>query len=49
VDARTELPLPIVLIVDLDRRVRFVDVQPDYAARTEVGDILGALAGFAKR
>ena len=48
-EASTELPMPTVLIVDADRRVRFVDVQPDYTARTEVADILDALAGFAKR
>ena len=31
-EASTELPMPTVLIVDADRRVRFVDVQPDYTA-----------------
>jgi len=31
-----------VLIVDHDRNVRFVDVQPDYTARTEVADIIAA-------
>ncbi|MFZ0225520.1 MAG: peroxiredoxin-like family protein, partial [Mycobacterium sp.] len=43
-EASTELPMPTVLIVDPDRTVRFVDVQPDYTARTEVADILEALA-----
>ena len=43
-EASTELPMPTVLIVDPDRTVRFVDVQPDYTARTEVADILDALA-----
>src|SRR5277367_2769182 len=43
-EASTELPMPTVLIVDPDRTVRFVDVQPDYTARTEVADILKALA-----
>jgi peroxiredoxin len=38
------LPRPTVLVVDQDRVVRFVDVQPDYTARTEVADILHALA-----
>jgi hypothetical protein len=33
-----------VLIVDQDRAVRFVDVQPDYTSRTEVTDIIAALA-----
>jgi len=43
-EGSTELPRPTVLIVDGDRTVRFVDVQPDYTARTEVADILAALA-----
>ena len=38
------LPRPTVLIVDQDRTVRFVDIQPDFTARTEVADILAALA-----
>jgi len=37
------LPRPTVLVVDRDRTVRFVDVQPDYTARTEVADIIAAL------
>jgi peroxiredoxin len=43
-EGSTRLPRPTVLIVDQDRTVRFVDVQPDYTARTEVADILAALA-----
>jgi peroxiredoxin len=43
-EGATYLPRPTVLIVDRDRTVRFVDVQPDYTARTEVADILTALA-----
>jgi len=39
-----ELPRPTVLIVDQDHTVRFVDVQPDYTARTEVAEILRALS-----
>ena len=42
-EGSTRLPRPTVLIVDQDRTVRFVDVQPDYTARTEVADILAAL------
>jgi peroxiredoxin len=42
-EGSTSLPRPTVLIVDQDRTVRFVDVQPDYTARTEVADILAAL------
>jgi peroxiredoxin len=43
-EGSTQLPRPTVLIVDQRRVVRFVDVQPDYTARTEVADILSALA-----
>ena len=42
-EGSTQLPRPTVLIVDQNRTVRFVDVQPDYTARTEVADILAAL------
>lgn len=45
-EGSTMLPRPTVLIVDPDRTVRFVDVQPDYTARTEVADVLAALAGL---
>jgi peroxiredoxin len=43
-EGSTELPRPTVLIIDRDRVVQFVDVQSDYTARTEVVDILAALA-----
>ena len=43
-EGSTELPRPTVLIVDREHTVRFVDVQPDYTARTEVADILRALS-----
>ncbi|HTT59430.1 MAG TPA: peroxiredoxin-like family protein [Acidimicrobiales bacterium] len=46
-EGATQLPRPTVLIVDRDRTVRFVDVQPDYTARTEVEDIVSALANLA--
>jgi len=46
-EGATRLPRPTVLIVDRDRVVRFVDVQPDYTARTEVADIVAALADLA--
>jgi peroxiredoxin len=42
-EGSTQLPRPTVLIVDQNRTVRFVDIQPDYTARTEVADILAAL------
>ncbi len=47
-EGSTMLPRPTVLIVDEDRSVRFVDVQPDYTARTEVADILAALTDLEK-
>ncbi len=43
-EGATRLPRPTVLVVDHDQVVRFVDVQPDYTARTEVTDIIAALA-----
>jgi peroxiredoxin len=43
-EGSTDLPMPTVLVVDRERVVRFVDVHPDYATRTEVPVILSALA-----
>jgi len=43
-EGSVNLPRPTVLIVDQNRTARFVDIQPDYTARTEVADILTALA-----
>jgi peroxiredoxin len=45
-EGSTELPRPTVLVIDQERTVRFADVQPDYTARTEVADIVAALAGL---
>lgn len=45
-EAATALPMPTALVVDTDRVVRFVDVHPDYTTRTEVADIVGALAAL---
>jgi peroxiredoxin len=42
-DSGTVLPMPTVLIVDRDHVVRFIDIHPNYTARTEVSDILAAL------
>jgi peroxiredoxin len=42
-EGAVRLPRPTVLVVDQGRVVRFVDVQPDYTARTEVADIVAAL------
>lgn len=38
-----ELPQPAVVIIDSDRIVRFVDVSPDWLARTEAPRIVEAL------
>jgi peroxiredoxin len=45
-EGAVQLPRPTVLIVDQTRTVRFVDIQPDYTARTEVTDIIAALAAL---
>jgi peroxiredoxin len=45
-DGAIRLPRPTVLIVDPDRTVRFVYIQPDYTARTEVADIIAALSNL---
>jgi peroxiredoxin len=42
-EGSTYLPHPSVLVVGRDRVLRFLDVQPDYTARTEVADIVAAL------
>jgi peroxiredoxin len=42
-DGTVELPMPTVAIVDAGRALRWVDVHPDYATRTEVADVLDAL------
>ena len=39
-----ELPMPTVLIVGSDRVVRFADTHADYTTRTEVSEIVAALA-----
>lgn len=43
-EGSTQLPMPTVLIVDSDHTVRFVDVHPEYTTRTEVAEIVAALA-----
>jgi len=45
-EGSTQLPMPTVLIVDPKSTVRFVHVHPDYTARTEVADIVAALAAI---
>lgn len=45
-EGATDLPMPTVLVVDSERVVRFADTHADYTSRTEVADILAALAAF---
>ncbi len=47
-EGAVRLPRPTVLVVDQDRMVRFVDVQPDYTARTEVTDIINTLTDLTQ-
>jgi hypothetical protein len=42
-----ELPMPTVLVVDRGRVVRFVDVTPDWMARTEAEPVLEAVRQLA--
>lgn len=44
-----ELPQPAVIIIDADRIVRFIDVSPDWLARTEAPEILAALRQILAR
>jgi peroxiredoxin len=46
-EGATRLPRPTVIVVDSGQVVHFVDVQPDYTARTEVADIIAALAALS--
>jgi peroxiredoxin len=39
------LPQPTILVIDTDATVRFVDVSPDWLARTEAETVLAALDG----
>ena len=48
-DGTTGLPMPTTLIVDADHVVRWVDVHPDYATRSEPEQILAALDALAVR
>lgn len=45
-DGTHELPMPTVAVVDGSGVLRWIDVHPDYATRTEVADILAALDGI---
>jgi peroxiredoxin len=47
-DGTDSLPMPTVVIVDAAGVIRWIDVHPDYATRTETAQILGALAAIAE-
>ncbi len=38
-----ELPMPTVVVIDQDRRVRFADVAPDWMVRTEAEPVIEAV------
>jgi peroxiredoxin len=38
-----ELPMPTILVISQDRRVRFADVTPDWMARTEAEPVIEAV------
>lgn len=42
-DGTEGLPMPTVVVIDSEHRVRWIDVHPDYTTRTEVSDILDAV------
>lgn len=42
-DGRTNLPMPTVVVVDAAGVIRWIDVHPNYATRSEVPDILAAV------
>ncbi len=44
-DGTEGLPMPAVVLIDADHRIRWIDVHPDYTTRTEVADILTAVNG----
>lgn len=45
-DGTTALPMPTVLIVDADRTIRWIEVRPDYGARTTPAEIVAALGSL---
>lgn len=48
-DGTIEIPMPTTIIVDADRKVRWIDVHPDYSTRSEPDQILAALDDVAAR
>jgi peroxiredoxin len=48
-DGTTGLPMPTTIIVDADHAVRWIDIHPNYATRSEPNQILAALDSVATR
>jgi peroxiredoxin len=48
-DGTVGLPMPTTMIVDADRVIRWIDVHPDYATRSEPDEILAAIDAPASR
>lgn len=42
-DGGTDLPMPTVVVIDAAGTIRWIDVHPNYATRSEVPDILAAV------
>jgi peroxiredoxin len=48
-DGTTGLPMPTTIIVDADHVVRWIEIHPNYATRSEPNQILAALDAVATR
>jgi peroxiredoxin len=48
-DGTTALPMPTVVIVDDELKIRWIDVHPDYTTRTEPEEIFAALDALEGR
>jgi peroxiredoxin len=46
-DGTENLPMPTVVLIDAESRIRWIDIHPDYTTRTEVSDILAAADSLA--
>lgn len=45
-DGTAAIPMPTVVVVDRDRMIRWIDVRPNYARRTEPEEILRAVMEY---
>jgi peroxiredoxin len=45
-DGTAQLPMPTVVVSDPDGIIQWIDVHPDYTTRSEVSDILNAIAAL---